>query len=62
MNSTSVLLIQIVGDWIYLFDAYLYHDCWLRDAEDVKSQAVRASLNQFLADRMDRDKTSEANK
>ncbi|CAF1055373.1 unnamed protein product [Adineta ricciae] len=33
LNSDTALLIQILGDLVYLFDAYLYHECWKRDAE-----------------------------
>ncbi|UJR30762.1 hypothetical protein I4U23_018282 [Adineta vaga] len=33
ISSNTVLLIQIFGDLVYLFDAYLYHECWQRDAD-----------------------------
>jgi hypothetical protein len=34
VNSNTVLIIQIFGDFVYLLDAYLYHECWQRDKEE----------------------------
>jgi hypothetical protein len=30
-NADGVHLLQIIGDLLYLFDAYLYYECWRTD-------------------------------
>jgi len=43
INPNSVLIIQIFGDYFYLFDAYLYYKCWQEFDINIEQQ----SLNKF---------------
>ena len=44
VNPNGVLILQMLGDLIYLFDAYLYHDCWKRDKQDYDANTERQKL------------------
>jgi hypothetical protein len=44
INSNGVLIIQMMGDFIYLFDAYLYYDCWQRDKREYDANTERQKL------------------
>ena len=44
---TIFLLLQIIGDVIYLIDAYLYHQCWQRDKQELEANTERQNLIQL---------------
>jgi hypothetical protein len=47
VNSNSILIIQMFGDLIYLFDAYLYYECWKRDKQEYDVNTERQKLIQL---------------
>ena len=44
VNATSVLILQMIGDLTYLFDAYLYYDCWQQDKQEYDANTERQRL------------------
>jgi len=44
INPTGVLILQMTGDLVYLFDAYLYYDCWQRDKQEYDANTERQKL------------------
>lgn len=44
VNVTGVLILQMTGDLLYLFDAYLYYDCWQRDKQEYDANTERQKL------------------
>jgi hypothetical protein len=44
INSNTVLIVQIFGDFVYLFDAYLYYECW----QEFNTNTEQQSLNKFF--------------
>ena len=56
IDVNAVLILQMLGDLLYLFDAYLYYDCWLRDQQEYELHNEREQLielrlaNEFLTD------------
>ena len=52
-----VLLLQIIGDVVYLVDACLYHRCWQRDKQELEANTERQNLIQ-----LNLRKVSSANK
>jgi hypothetical protein len=57
-----VLLLQIFGDFVYLFDAYLYHECWQRDKSELNANTEQLSLKKFYFEKVDYDSKSNENK
>ena len=58
VESNAVLILQMLGDLLYLFDAYLYYDCWLRDEQEYELHNERQQLIELrLANGFLRDKT-----
>lgn len=46
-TSSNVLLLQVIGDLVYLIDAYLYYECWQKDKEELNTTNENQSLNKF---------------
>ncbi|CAF2401885.1 unnamed protein product [Rotaria sp. Silwood2] len=44
VNPNGVLILQMLGDLVYLFDAYLYYECWKRDKQDYDMNTERQRL------------------
>ncbi len=44
VNPNGVLILQMIGDLVYLFDAYLYYDGWQRDKEEYDVNTERQKL------------------
>lgn len=44
VNPNGVLILQMIGDLLYLFDAYLYYDCWKRDKQEYDANTERQKL------------------
>ncbi|UJR15824.1 hypothetical protein I4U23_002753 [Adineta vaga] len=40
----GVVIIEIFGDLIYLFDAYLYYECWKREKQEYDANTERQNL------------------
>jgi hypothetical protein len=40
----GVVILYILGDLFYLFDAYLYYECWQRDTQDYETNTERQKL------------------
>jgi len=55
INPNTILIVQIFGDFVYLFDAYLYHECWQRDKEEFDVNTERQSLNKFYLKNLDQN-------
>jgi len=58
INSNTVLIVQIFGDFVYLFDAYLYYECW----PEFDANTERQSLNKFYFERLDYNIKNTENK
>lgn len=58
VEVNAVLILQMLGDLLYLFDAYLYYDCWLRDQQEYELRNEREQLmelrlaNEFPTDQI----------
>ncbi len=44
VHPNGVLILQMIGDLVYLFDAYLYYDGWQRDKEEYDVNTERQKL------------------
>jgi hypothetical protein len=44
INPNGVLILQMIGDLVYLFDAYLYYDGWQRDKQEYDANTERQKL------------------
>ena len=44
INSNGVLILHMLGDLLYLFDAYLYYDCGQRDKQEYDANQERKQL------------------
>jgi len=44
IHPNGVLILQMFGDLLYLFDAYLYYDGWKRDKEDFDADVTQKKL------------------
>ena len=44
VNSNPIFILQMLGDLIYLFDAYLYYDCWKQDEKEMRRNNEREKL------------------
>ncbi|CAF3210044.1 unnamed protein product [Rotaria socialis] len=62
INSSRVLLLQIFGDFVYLFDAYIYHECWKQDKQELYTITENQSLNKFYLEKPDHQNKSNENK
>ncbi|CAF1097991.1 unnamed protein product [Rotaria sordida] len=68
VNSNGVLILQMLGDLVYLFDAYLYYECWQRDKEDHDRDTERQRLialnlvKQSTIENFNPDKKTDDNK
>ncbi|CAF0793496.1 unnamed protein product [Rotaria sp. Silwood1] len=68
VNPTSVLILQMLGDLVYLFDAYLYYECWQRDKQDYDMNTERQRLlalnlvKQLVTDNFNSDIKTDENK
>jgi hypothetical protein len=52
-SSNTVLILQIIGDLVYLFDAYLYHKCWQRDKQEFDANLGRQNLIEIDLEKVD---------
>lgn len=58
VDVNAVLILQMLGDLLYLFDAYLYYDCWLRDQQEYELHNEREQLIELrLANEFPTDQT-----
>ena len=44
VNPNAVVILQMLGDLVYLFDAYLYYECWQRDKQEYDANTERQNL------------------
>jgi hypothetical protein len=44
ISPNGVVILQMIGDLVYLFDAYLYYDCWQRDKQEYDANTERKKL------------------
>jgi hypothetical protein len=47
VNLNAVDMLQMLGDLVYLFDAYLYYECWQRDKQEYDANTERQNLIQL---------------
>lgn len=47
VNLDAVLIVQMFGDLVYLFDALLYYDCWQQDKQDYDTNSEQQRLIEF---------------
>ncbi|CAF0786332.1 unnamed protein product [Adineta steineri] len=47
IHPSGVLILLMLGDFFYLFDAYLYYECWKRDKQEYDANTEQQNLMQL---------------